>query len=121
MSYKQQEGKLSSGEWVLMNSTTECQVTLLAAGVSSVGGWGDTMVIVSVNHLLKEWEVQSGFRGDMMYRSGGGNGEWSWKTIYLWLGNKKCVKSFLDNISAGIFTAPGICCSDTSKVAAKKT
>ena len=57
-----------------MNAATECQVTLLATGVGSVGGWGDTMVIVSVNHLLKEWEVQSGFRGDTMCRSGGGNG-----------------------------------------------
>ena len=57
-----------------MNAATENQVTLLVTGVGSVDGWGDTMVIVSVNHPLKEWEAQSGFHGDMMYRSGGGNG-----------------------------------------------
>ena len=64
-----------------MNAATECQVTLLATGVGSMGGWGNTMVIVSVNHLLKEWKVHSGFRGDTMYWSGdtmywsgGGNG-----------------------------------------------
>ena len=56
-----------------MNAAIECQVTVLATGVGSIGGWGDTMVIVSVNHHLKEWEVQSGFCGDTMYRSGGGN------------------------------------------------
>ena len=30
---------------------------------------GDTNLIVSVNHLLKEWDVQSSFHGDMIDRS----------------------------------------------------
>lgn len=57
-----------------MNGITKGQATLSAAGVGSMCGWGDTILIVSVNHCLKEWDVQSGCRGDMMDRSGGGTG-----------------------------------------------
>jgi len=45
------------GKGVLVDGATKRQVALLATGIGGVGGWGDTEVIVSVNHLLKEWDV----------------------------------------------------------------
>jgi len=54
---------------VLVDGATKRQVALLATGIGGAGDWEDTEVIVSVNHLLKEWDVQSGFQGDTMCRS----------------------------------------------------
>ena len=57
MSYKKQEGRLSSREGVLVDGAAKCHVALFATGISGAGGWEDTEVIVSVNHLLKGWDV----------------------------------------------------------------
>jgi len=37
-SYKQQEGRLSSGEGVLVDGATKHQVALLATGIGGAGG-----------------------------------------------------------------------------------
>ena len=60
--------------WRPVNGTTKCQTAALSTGVGSTSGWGYIMLIVSVNHLLKEQDVQTDCHGDMMDRSGGGNG-----------------------------------------------
>lgn len=65
------------------------------------------MVIVSVNHCLKEWDVQSGPCGEMMCRSGGGSGVGSGFTCGLV--RRNCVTLFLDNISALRLLTPVMC------------
>ena len=65
------------------------------------------MVIVSVNHCLKEFDVQSGLCGEIMLRSGGGSGVGICFTCRLERMN--CDTLFLDNISALKLVTPAMC------------
>ena len=77
------------------------------------------MVIVSVNHCLKEFDVQSGPCGDIMLRSGSGSGVGI--CFACGLERMNCGTLFLDNISALKLFTPAMCSATMciSKVAAK--
>ena len=54
----------------MLDHGAEVEKTCLAGGVGGSGSRGDTIVIESVKHCLKELDVQSGPCGDMMRRRG---------------------------------------------------
>ena len=65
------------------------------------------MVIVSVNHCLMGFDVQSGLCVEIMLRSGGGSGVGIRFTCGL--ERMDCNTLFLDNISALKLFTPAIC------------
>ena len=77
------------------------------ARISRWFSWGDTMVIVSVNHCWKEFDVQSCPCGDIMLRSGGGSRVGICFTCGLERMN--CSTLFLDSISALKLFNPAMC------------
>ena len=54
----------------MLDHGAEVQVTCLAGCIGGSCSRGDTTVIVSAKHYLKELDVQSGPCGDMMRRRG---------------------------------------------------